>query len=118
MTNVFDTNKRVLTVLRWILKALQPLIWGFPSVAERDIYPLNTYSTHYCTVVLLYDTCASATVLCTTVLYDTLNLYVLIILILEHQNVIINLEVMRSAAPRIGVEPCAGPKTIYPGTVR
>ena len=38
LTNVFDTNKRVLTVLRWILKALQPLTWGFPSAAQRDIY--------------------------------------------------------------------------------
>ena len=86
-------------------------------MSRKGIY-IRSIHTQLTTVVLLYDTCASATVLCTTVLYDTLNLYVLIILILEHQNVIINLEVMRSAAPRIGVEPCAGPKTIYPGTVR
>ena len=37
MTNVFAINKRVYTVLRLNLKALQPLIWGFPSVAQRDI---------------------------------------------------------------------------------
>jgi hypothetical protein len=27
--------------LRRILKALQPLIWGFPSVSQRDIYKVS-----------------------------------------------------------------------------
>ena len=46
LTNVFDMNKRLSTILRPFLKALQPFIWGFPSVSQRDIYIMYDLPIH------------------------------------------------------------------------